>query len=271
MGAMGRLAACVVGGTALLFGALAVSAPAAAQSALLDPLATHVTLTHDGVVSDVSTQRVVRSGDTVATDMNGRAVITYPDGSTATLDAGSELTIEFVRTTAGDYVVRAQQTIGRVWYAVAQTIGSGGRYEVHSTAMASVIRAGSDSSVAVAADGTTTVTAIDGSVETSIGAGTAIAEAGASTTAGDRATSMPLEAPATTMAAPALTTVFASTDPTPNSSTWVLAPAPLYVLPMPLDTAIAHAGTKASVLTTGAMGTRMAVPGPVVPPSRPKK
>src|SRR5207302_914378 len=91
----------------------------------------------------------------------GRARITYPDGSTAQLEQSSEISIEFVRTTAGDYIVRMQQTLGRVWYAVTRTVGSGGRYEVRSGAMASVIRAGSGSYVEVN-DGETTVVATSG-------------------------------------------------------------------------------------------------------------
>src|SRR5207247_368514 len=169
MGVVGRWGIYVAICAAVLFALLTADSPAAAQSALLDTLSTHVTLARDGAVDLVTDQRVIRSGDTVATDRTGHAVVTYPDGSTALLEESSELTIEFVHTTAGDYVVRMQQTLGRVWYAVARTIASGSRYEVHSAAMASVIRAGSSSFVAVLPGGETTVVATAGSVETSAG------------------------------------------------------------------------------------------------------
>src|SRR2546428_10605540 len=173
MGVVARWGVYVAICAAVLFALSTAASPAAAQAALLDTLSTHVTLTRDGDVDLVTDERVIRSGDTVATDRTGHAVVTYPDGSTALLEENSELTIEFVRTTAGDYVVRMQQTLGRVWYAVARTVASGSRYEVHSAAMASVIRAGSTSFVAVLPGGETTVVATAGSVETSAG-GTAV-------------------------------------------------------------------------------------------------
>ena len=180
MGVVGRWGIYVAICAAVLFALLTADSPAAAQSALLDTLSTHVTLARDGAVDLVTDERVIRSGDTVATDRTGHAVVTYPDGSTALLEESSELTIEFVHTTAGDYVVRMQQTLGRVWYAVARTVASGSRYEVHSAAMASVIRAGSSSFVAVLPGGETTVVATAGSVETNAGGTAVTVPAGAS-------------------------------------------------------------------------------------------
>src|SRR5216117_1121621 len=163
MGVVGRVCVCIGLGGALVFSFLAASAPASAQSALLDALSSRVTLAHSGGVADeIAVERIIRSGDTVATDETGRAVVTYPDGSTALLEERSALTIEFVQTSAGDYVVRMQQTLGRVWYAVTRAVALGSRYEVRSAGMASVIRAGSDSYVVVGPNGETTVTSTSG-------------------------------------------------------------------------------------------------------------
>src|SRR5438128_2101253 len=75
-----------------------VESPASSsRSALLDALASRVSVERAGVVSGVTVERVVGSGDTVRTDASGSALITYPDGSTAMLDPASELTIELVR------------------------------------------------------------------------------------------------------------------------------------------------------------------------------
>src|SRR6266550_1506126 len=200
MGVVGRWGVCVAFGAALSFLLFTAESPAAAQSALLDTISTRVTLARNGAVDEVTTGRVIRSGDTVATDRTGRAVVTYPDGSTALLEESSELTVEFVRTTAGDYVVRMQQTLGRVWYAVARTVASGGRYEVHSAAMASVIRAGSGSFVAVLPSGETTVVATAGSVETSAGGTAIIVPAGASTVVSAAGTPSPPGPPALAIA-----------------------------------------------------------------------
>src|SRR5207247_2923638 len=122
MGVVGRVCVCIGLGGALVLSFFVIGSPASAQSALLDALSTRVTLEHPGSVADeVAVERVIRSGDTVATDETGRAVVTYPDGSTALLEEKSALTIEFGQTGAGDEGVRVQQTSRRGWHAVEST------------------------------------------------------------------------------------------------------------------------------------------------------
>ena len=178
-----RVSVCAGVGGALVLSLFLTTSPASAQTALLDALSTRITLAHpSGPADEVAAGQIVRSGDTVATDETGRAVVTYPDGSTALLEENSALTIEFVQTSAGDYVVRMQQTLGRVWYAVTRAVTLGSRYEVRSAGMASVIRAGSDSFVTVAPSGETTVVTISGTVDTSAGGVEVSVPAGSSTT-----------------------------------------------------------------------------------------
>ena len=282
MGVMARVGVCGVVGAMLVVSLLAASSPAAGQSALLDPLSSRVTLTRAGASEDVVQERIVRSGDTVGTDPAGLAVITYPDGSTAQLEQSSEITIEFVRTTAGDYVVRMQQTLGRVWYAVTRTVGSGGRYEVRSGAMASVIRAGSGSYVEVN-DGETTVVATSGSVETSAGGATVTVPAGSSTTV-----SSPGDAPTPPRVAPqvapklapvALPMIPATPSPTATTTPTRAPSTPQPVMPTPQATARPTATpvrtvtpttkTPASVLPTPTPvpGPTLVVKAPVPPPA----
>jgi hypothetical protein len=183
MGVVGRLAVTALFGVGLLGIGVALESPAAAsRAALLDTLAPTVTVERAGVLSQVAVERVVGSADTIRTDATGRALITYSDGSTAVLDPASELTIEFVRTDAGDVIVRMQQTLGRVWYAVNRTVSAGSRYEVRSSAMASVIRAGSGSFIVVATDGVTTVLATEGDVDTTANGVSVTLPAGSGTT-----------------------------------------------------------------------------------------
>jgi len=163
MGVVGRLCLSIAVGATLVGALVIVGAPASAQTALLNVLSTHVTLAHPaGANDDVIAERIIRSGDTVVTDETGRAVVTYPDGSTALMEANSTLAIEFVQTGPGEYAVRMQQTIGRVWYAVTRAVALGSRYEVRSSGMASVIRAGTGSYVVVGPNGETTVTSTSG-------------------------------------------------------------------------------------------------------------
>ena len=182
MGVVGRVAVCVAVFATLVFGLLLADSPAVAQSAILETLARRVTLAREGSSSDVTVERVIQSGDRVSTDSGGRAVVTYPDGSTALLEENSELVIEFVHTSANDYVVRMEQTLGRVWYAVTRAMNAGSRYEVHSPGMASVIRAGSDSYVTVSPSGSTTVVTVSGAVDATAGGAEVTVAAGTSTT-----------------------------------------------------------------------------------------
>src|SRR5437762_12824047 len=103
MGVVGRVCVCIGLGGALVLSFFVIGSPASAQSALLDALSTRVTLEHPGgVAAEAARERVIRIGDTVATDATGGPVVTYPYGSTALLDEQSALTIEFVQTAAGD-------------------------------------------------------------------------------------------------------------------------------------------------------------------------
>ena len=183
MGVVGRVCVCIGACGALVLSLFLATSSASAQSALLDALSTRVTLAHpSGSPAVIAVEQIIRSGDTVATDQTGRAVVTYPDGSTALLEENSALTIEFVRTSAGDYVIRMQQTLGRVWYAVTRAVTLGSRYEVHSAGMASVIRAGSDSYVSVSPSGETTIVTISGTVDTTANDFDLSIPAGSSTT-----------------------------------------------------------------------------------------
>jgi len=266
MGVVGRVCVCIGLGGALVLSVFAIGSPASAQSALLDALSTRVTLAHpDAIPDEVPVERVIRSGDTVATDATGRAVVTYPDGSTALLEEKSSLTIEFVQTSAGDYVVRMQQTLGRVWYAVTRAVAMGSRYEVRSAGMASVIRAGSDSYVTVSPTGETTVVTISGNVDTSAGGADVSVPAGSSTTVSSPgATPLPvhtepaLARPATSNSSPN-TPVPATPTPTPTNR-----PAP-----SPTSAFVPPAATLPPLPVTSAT-PKPKTPTPTIPLSTPK-
>ena len=226
MGVVGRVCVCVGLGGALVLSFFAASAPVSAQSALLDALSSRVTLAHPGsVAGEVPVERIIRSGDTVATDDTGRALVTYPDGSTALLEEKSALTIEFVQTSAGDYVVRMQQTLGRVWYAVTRAVALGSRYEVRSSGMASVIRAGSDSYVTVSPNGETSIVTIAGTVDTNAGGVEVSVSAGSSTTVGGPGAT-PLVVRGDTVSARTSTSTSVPNTPAPATPAPTPTPAP---------------------------------------------
>src|SRR2546422_9729737 len=268
MGVVGRVCVCIGLGGALVLSFFAASAPASAQSALLDALSSRVTLAHSGGAADeIAVERIIRSGDTVETDETGRAVVTYPDGSTALLEEKSALTIEFVQTSAGDYVVRMQQTLGRVWYAVTRAVALGSRYEVRSAGMASVIRAGSDSYVTVSPNGETSVVTISGTVDTTAGGVEVSVPAGSSATlSGPGATPLPVRSE------PALARPVTST-PSPNTpapATPAPTAAPKHTpAPSPTNAFLPPVATLPTLPTSAPVKTKTPAPSLPIPTPRP--
>ena len=257
MGVVGRVFVCIGACGALVLSLFLTTSSASAQSALLDALSTRVTLAHpSGSPALVAVEQIIRSGDTVATNQTGRAVVTYPDGSTALLEENSALTIEFVQTSAGDYVVRMQQTLGRVWYAVTRAVTLGSRYEVHSAGMASVIRAGSDSYVSVSPGGETTIVTISGTVDTTANGVDLSIPAGSSTTV-SAAGSAPQTNTNTPVATPSPTP---APTPTPSPAS-TLATLP----PMPTSAPVKSKTTSAAL----PVATPMPLPAPM-PASTPQ-
>jgi hypothetical protein len=268
MGVVGRVCVCVGLGGALVLSFFVASSPASAQSALLDALSSRVTLAHPGGLPDeIPVERIIRSGDTVATDETGRALVTYPDGSTALLEEKSSLTIEFVQTSAGDYVVRMRQTLGRVWYAVTRAVALGSRYEVRSSGMASVIRAGSDSYVTVSPNGVTTVVTISGTVDTSAGGAEISVPAGSSTTV-SAAGETP--APIRVEPVPARTTTSTPGPNTPVPATPAPTPTPKRTpAPSPTSAFVPPAATLPPLPTSAPTKPRTPAPSPPIPTPKP--
>jgi hypothetical protein len=206
----------------------ALASQAEAQSALIDVLATRVAVTQGGAPTEIVGERVVRGGDRIRTDRSGQALITYRDGSTVLVDVDSEIAIELIETDERGVLVRMTQSLGRAWYSLSRTLSVDSRFEVRSAAMASVIRAGSDSYVVVGPGGETTVVATVGTVETA-GAGVTVtvgAGSGTSVAVGSAPSSpgpAPSRAPQPTPARSA----------TPTATVTPMAPPPSTPMPAP--------------------------------------
>ncbi|OLB84774.1 MAG: hypothetical protein AUI15_34205 [Actinobacteria bacterium 13_2_20CM_2_66_6] len=274
MGVVGRVWVCIGVGGALVLSLFLMSSSASAQSALLDALSTRVTLAHpDSVASLVAVEQIIRSGDTVATDQTGRAVVTYRDGSTALLEENSSLTIEFVQTSAGDYVVRMRQTLGRVWYAVTRAVTLGSRYEVRSAGTASVIRAGSDSYVTVSPTGETTVVTISGTVDTTANGVAVSVPAGYSTTVSAAGAASPQNIPAPSTPTPtAPTNAFVppvSTLPPAPSSALTKSKTPSPTLPIATPRPTAAPAPASTPQLKDKFGPRKDAPGQPPPKTAP--
>jgi hypothetical protein len=215
----------------------ALASQAQAQSALIDVLAARVTVTHGGAPTEIVGERVVRGGDRIRTDRSGQALITYRDGSTVLVDVDSEIVIELIEADERGVLVRMTQSLGRAWYSLSRTLSVDSRFEVRSAAMASVIRAGSDSYVVVGPGGETTVVATVGTVETagagvtvtvSAGSGTSVAVGSAPSSPGPAPSPapQPTPAPSATPSATATPTAPPPSTPAPAPRTPALQPSP---------------------------------------------
>ena len=119
----------------LLFGG-GVQAPRAEASSTLTVFSGAVEVERDGAWSPLPDGAGVATGTRLRTDVNGRALLTFADGSTVALDPSSELVIE-VATIEGPRQVLLRQTSGRLLHQVVPDDRAGASFAVR-TASATV-------------------------------------------------------------------------------------------------------------------------------------
>src|SRR5688572_5736513 len=84
---------------------------------------------------------VLAAGDTIRTADGARAVLTYLEGSTVTIEPNSELTIEIASANSdGSTVVVMQQSVGRTWHVVTKLITGNSKYDVKTPASTASVR-----------------------------------------------------------------------------------------------------------------------------------
>lgn len=84
---------------------------------------------------------VLNEGDTIRTGADARAVLTYFEGSTVTLEPDTQLTIENAATLAdGGTVVVMTQAFGRSWHVVTKLITGSSKYDVRTPASTASVR-----------------------------------------------------------------------------------------------------------------------------------
>lgn len=106
---------------------------------------------------------VLNEGDAIRTGADGRAILTYFEGSTVTIEPSTELAIDAANATAdGSTVVSMTQNFGRTWHVVTKLITGGSKYEVRTPASTASVR-GTEFQVDTDS-ATTTVTTTEGTV-----------------------------------------------------------------------------------------------------------
>jgi hypothetical protein len=105
----------------------------------------------------------LNAGDAVRTAAEARAILTYFEGSTVTIEPASEISIDNAETLAdGGTVVVMTQTLGRTWHVVTKLITGSSKYEVKTPASTASVR-GTEFQVDADAN-VTTVTTTEGTV-----------------------------------------------------------------------------------------------------------
>lgn len=85
--------------------------------------------------------QVLNEGDSVRTGADSRAVLTYFEGSTVTLEPDTQLTIDNTSTVAdGGTVVVMTQAFGRSWHVVTKLITGSSKYDVRTPATTASVR-----------------------------------------------------------------------------------------------------------------------------------
>jgi Leucine-rich repeat (LRR) protein len=104
-------------------------------------------------------------GDTIRSGDNSSAEITFLDGSTIELQAGTEVEVVSlnISTETDSATIRIKQTIGSIIFRVTKIVDPASRYEVETPAGTVAIR-GSAMQVNVIEDGTTRATNLEGDI-----------------------------------------------------------------------------------------------------------
>jgi hypothetical protein len=124
---------------------------------------------------------VYATGDLVRADADGRAVLTFFDGSTISVEPNSHVrVVSLAKTASGGIQVEVEQTLGRTWASVSKLTGSDSKFVIKTPSMTAVVRGTAfETIVEKQADGTTTTT-----VKTGEGEVLVQAEAGGEVTVG---------------------------------------------------------------------------------------
>ena len=157
--ALGFVLALALGSAGLLGGGKALG-----SSTAITVIGGEVSVRHGTSASYVTVVdgEVLSVGDAIRTGGDGRAVLTYFEGSTVTIEPATELVIEAATTQGSNTIVQMTQNAGRTWHVVTKLVTGDSKYEVRTPASTASVRG---TSFTVDTDGaTTTITTTQGTV-----------------------------------------------------------------------------------------------------------
>lgn len=103
---------------------------------------------------------VFANGDVVRADDNGRAVLTFFDGSTISVDPKSRVRVAaLTKTASGGMQAQIEQTAGRTWASVSKLATPDSKFEIKTPSMVATVRGTTfETIVEIQPDGTATTT-----------------------------------------------------------------------------------------------------------------
>lgn len=109
---------------------------------------------------------VYATGDLVRADADGRAVLTFFDGSTLSVEPNSHVRVlSLAKLASGGIQVQIEQTLGRTWASVSK-LAPDSKFEIKTPSMTAIVRGtGFETIVERLPDGTTTTTVKTGEGE----------------------------------------------------------------------------------------------------------
>ncbi len=157
--ALGFVLALALGSAGLLGGGKALG-----SSTTITVIGGDVSVRHGANASYVAAVdgEVLAAGDGVRTGAEGRAVLTYFEGSTVTIEPSTDLVIDAAETQGSNTIVEMTQNAGRTWHVVTKLVTGDSKYEVRTPASTASVRG---TAFTVDTDGTTTtITTTEGTV-----------------------------------------------------------------------------------------------------------
>ena len=122
---------------------------------------------------------LLTGGDVVRANAAGNAVVTFFEGSTLTVQSGSQVRVaSLTKTSDGGIQVSIEQTLGRTWASV-QKLGSSSKFEIKTPTSTAAVRGTAFETIVETVNGVTTTT-----IKTTEGEVVVQAVSGGSTTVG---------------------------------------------------------------------------------------
>lgn len=118
------------------------SALAAVNAAVLAVLNSDVAASRGGgAFAPALDGDVFATGDVVRADAKGRAVLTFFEGSTLSVDPGSSVKVmSLAKTSSGGIQLDVEQTAGRTWASVSKLTSSDSKFQIHTPTMTATVR-----------------------------------------------------------------------------------------------------------------------------------